>query len=104
MAYLAYFEFPTPGGPFGQEAAAAYADLAADITAEDGLVWKVWIENPESETTGGVYLFEDRAAAERYIDFHSKRIAAFGFTDVIQRGFEVNEALSLTTFAKLTRR
>lgn len=103
MAYLLYFEFPTPGGAFGEAAATAYADLAADIAAEDGLVWKVWIENPEAETTGGVYLFADRRSAERYADFHSKRIAAFGFTDVIQRGYEVNETLSLGTHATLTR-
>lgn len=102
MAYLVHFEFPSPG-PFGEEAGSAYAELAADIAAEEGLVWKVWTEDAAACVAGGVYLFVDRAAADRYVARHTDRLAGFGIGDVTARGFEVNEPLSLTTHANLRR-
>lgn len=103
MTRLVYFEFPS-SGPFGEQAAAAYGDLAADISADEGLVWKVWTENPEAGTAGGVYLFEDAESAERYITKHTARLAGFGITDIIVKEFDVNRELSDTTHAPLRRR
>jgi hypothetical protein len=102
MSTLLYFEFPSDG-PFGQDAAAAYADLAADISAQDGLVWKVWTERPETSTAGGVYLFEDAESAARYVEKHTARLAGFGITDITAQEFAVNEQLSTTTRAVLGR-
>lgn len=102
MAHLLYFEFPS-SGPYGSEAAAAYADLAADIAGQDGLLWKVWTENPEAATAGGVYLFTDADAAARYIEKHTARLAGFGITDIEVRSNGVNEDLSHITHAVLTR-
>lgn len=102
MSTLLYFEFPSDG-PFGAEAAAAYADLAADISAEDGLVWKVWTEQPETSTAGGVYLFEDAGSAARYVAKHTERLAGFGITDITAKELTVNEDLSDTTRAVLRR-
>ena len=102
MTTLLYFEFPSDG-PYGQEAAAAYADLAADISVEDGLVWKVWTEQPETSTAGGVYLFEDAGSAARYVEKHTARLAGFGITGITAKEFTVNEALSDTTRAVLRR-
>lgn len=101
MAHLLYFEFPSTG-PYGPEAAAAYADLAADIADQDGLVWKVWTENPETATAGGVYLFTDADAAARYVEKHTARLAGFGITDIEVRSVGVNEDLSRVTHAALT--
>lgn len=100
MPRLLYFEFPSDG-PYGAEAATAYADLAADITAEDGLLWKVWTENPDTATAGGVYLFADAGSASRYVAKHTERLAGFGITDITAKEFEVNEALSEITRATL---
>lgn len=102
MTTLLYFEFPSEG-PFGQEASAAYADLAADISAEDGLIWKVWTEQPETSMAGGVYLFEDAESAARYVEKHTERLAGFGITDITAKEFTVNEELSKTTRAVLKR-
>lgn len=100
MAYLLYIEFPSEG-PFGSEAATAYADLAADIAAEDSLIWKLWTENAETATAGGVYLFTAEASADRYLAKHTKRLAGFGITEVTAKGFDVNLELSTTTRAYL---
>ncbi len=94
MTYLLCFEFPTEG-PFGDEAVAAYAELAADIAGTDGLVWKVWTEDPDNSRAGGVYLFTDGAAAQRYAAKHAARLASFGVTDVRLAAFGVNEELSV---------
>jgi hypothetical protein len=102
MAHLVYVEFPSEG-PVGQEAAAAYAELAEDIAAQDGLIWKVWTEDAEALTAGGVYLFTDKDSADRYIDKHTRRLNSFGISEVTVKTFTVNEALSRTTHAVLTR-
>ncbi|MFV0258510.1 MAG: YdhR family protein [Acidimicrobiales bacterium] len=34
----------------------------------DGLRWKVWLRDPERRESGGIYLFDDRAAAQAYVD------------------------------------
>lgn len=102
MAQLLVFEFPSTG-PFGTEAAEAYADLAADIAGEEGLVWKVWTEAPERDVAGGVYLFVDEESANAYVDKHTARLAGFGITDITATSYQVNEALSLTDHAVLQR-
>ena len=33
----------------------------------DGLTWKIWLDSPDEPRVGGIYLFEDRAAADAYL-------------------------------------
>lgn len=102
MPRLVSIEFSSDG-PFGEEAAAAYAELAADIAEEDGLIWKVWTEDPETSVAGGAYLFADEGSAARYIAKHTARLGSFGISDARISNLAVNEQLSRTTFAALTR-
>lgn len=102
MAHLVFFDFPSTG-PFGDEGAALYGDLAADIAGQDGLVWKVWTEDPAAGRAGGAYLFVDRTVADAYVDFHTQRLASFGITDITTVQRDVNDSLSTTTFAALSR-
>lgn len=102
MLRLLSIEFSSDG-PFAKEAAAAYAELAADIAAEDDLIWKVWTEDPETSVAGGIYLFADEGSADRYLDKHTRRLGSFGITDVRISNLGVNEELSRTTFAALHR-
>jgi hypothetical protein len=46
----------------------AVAPMAAPIAAVDGLRWKVWIMNEQESEAGGIYLFQDQAAANAYLD------------------------------------
>ncbi|MEW1977239.1 YdhR family protein [Kocuria palustris] len=84
-------------------AAEASAELAEDIAAEDGLIWKVWTEDPQAFVAGGVYLFADEHSATRYIDKHTQRLGSFGVTDAEFTVLKVNGALSRTDHAVLER-
>lgn len=102
MPRIVSFEFSSDG-PFGAEAAAAYAELADDIAGEDGLIWKVWTEDPGQSTAGGAYLFADEESAERYIAEHTARLGSFGITEARVSNLAVNEQITATTFGPLTR-
>ncbi|HEY5881832.1 MAG TPA: YdhR family protein [Nakamurella sp.] len=73
------------------------------VSQQEGLLWKVWTENPVTATAGGVYLFADEQSARRYVDKHTARLAGFGITGIDTRSFAVNEKLSQTTYAALER-
>ena len=96
MAILLQFDFPFPG-PFGQAMADALDGLAQSIAAEPGLLWKIWTEDAAGQRAGGIYLFADRAAAERYRDMHAARLGSFGITDIRALLFDVNAPLTAIT-------
>lgn len=96
MATLVQFDFPFPG-PFGAALAAAVADLARAIRDERGLRWKIWTENAETKEAGGIYLFDDEAAAQAYVQKHSERLKSFGITSFNVKIFDINEALTRLT-------
>ena len=92
------FRFPFPG-PWGEKLAQASQELASDIANEDGLIWKIWLEDRETRQAGGIYLFEDVAAASRYREKHEQRLAAMGLGGVMVDAFSVNTELSVLTMA-----
>lgn len=96
MAALVQFDFKYDG-PFGQEMARAFGDLAVSITEEPGFLWKIWTENEATHEAGGVYLFTDEALARTYVKKHSERLASFGVADVRAKIFRVNVALTQVT-------
>lgn len=96
MAYLLQVDFKMDG-PFGDEMAQAFADLAKSITEEEGFLWKIWTEDAEAKEAGGIYLFETKESAEKYIDMHTKRLASFGINQVNAKIFAVNEKLTEIT-------
>lgn len=73
--------------------------LARDIAVEEGLMWKIWLEDPVAGRAGGVYLFCDAAKASEYKARHLKRLADSGVTDITVRQMAVNAALSRVTHA-----
>lgn len=94
------FRFPFPG-PWGSALTEHAQALARDIALEHGLVWKIWLEDRESGHAGGVYLFENATAAERYREKHQRRLAAMGVVGVAAQAFAVNAALSALTLAEV---
>ncbi|MDR7330670.1 monooxygenase [Corynebacterium guangdongense] len=102
MTTLLVFEFPSTG-PFGAEAVEAYRDLAIDIAGEEGLVWKVWIEDPARQVAGGVYLFTTEELADAYTAKHTTRLESFGVTGVTATRYQVNQELSELDHAVLRR-
>lgn len=98
MLTVLLFRFPFPG-PWGKELTQAARDLAHDIATEPGLMWKIWLEDRAAGHAGGIYLFEDAAAAERYREKHERRLAAMGLVGVTANAFSVNSELSVLTMA-----
>lgn len=96
MAYVLQVDFKMDG-PFGDEMAEAFSDLANSINEEDGFIWKIWTENSETKEAGGIYLFETKETAEKYIEMHSKRLASFGINNVNAKIFSINEKLTEIT-------
>jgi len=93
MPVLLQVDFPY-SGPWGEDMAQAMAGLAQSIAQEPGLQWKIWTENRDANEAGGIYLFADRANAERYLAMHRARLLGFGVPEVRAKVFEVNAALS----------
>ncbi|HSP84247.1 MAG TPA: monooxygenase [Psychrobacter sp.] len=100
MKYLLQVDFPY-NGPFGSEFFDAMKELAEDIATENGLVYKLWTENEETQEAGGIYVFDNLEDANRYLDKHSQRLTSFGFKDIKSKVFVINEALSAITKASL---
>ncbi|WP_321281157.1 monooxygenase [Marinifilum fragile] len=93
MAVIMYVDFPH-AGVFGEEMAKQMTDLAKSINNEPGMIWKIWTQNEADKTAGGVYLFDTRANAEKYLAMHSNRLSQWGYSDIRGRIFEVNKTLS----------
>ena len=87
-------------GPWGSEMAEEYSHLARRIADVPGLICKVWTENPETGEAGGIYLFEDEASLDSYLEGKLERIKASG-TEVRARKFDVNERLTQITRGRI---
>lgn len=96
MTTLLQIDFPTEG-PFSEHMSEPYADLAASITQEPDLLWKIWTENATEQAAGGIYLFRDEASARAYATMHTKRLEGFGVTGIRALFFDVNEPLTVVT-------
>ena len=100
MAVVLQVDFPY-AGPWGEAMHAQMADLAVSIAGEPGLIWKIWTEQPDSNQAGGIYLFQDQASAQAYLDMHRARLAGVGVPQVNAKLFQVNRPLSLIDRAPL---
>jgi putative monooxygenase ydhR len=89
-------------GPWGDEMAAEYSDLAYRIADVPGLICKVWTENRETGEAGGVYLFEDEASLDSYLESKIERMKASGIDDIRAKKFDVNEPLTRITRGRLS--
>lgn len=88
-----YVDFPHKG-IWGKEMASQMNELAQSIVKEPGFVWKFWTENKQEEMAGGVYMFDSRENAEKYLKMHAARLGKFGYSDIRGKVFEINEDLS----------
>ena len=76
---------------------------APTFAALPGLLGKVWLRDPETNTYGGLYLWADQEAYEGYIkgDVFSAIKANQGLKNVESRDFGVFEDLSSLTMPRL---
>ncbi|AKG03810.1 monooxygenase [Salimicrobium jeotgali] len=93
MTYILQMDFDMDG-PFGEEMAEGFAGTAESINEEKGFLWKVWTENPDTKEAVGIYAFETKEAAEKYLEKHSARLEEFGVTSIRSKLFRMNETLT----------
>lgn len=77
----------------------AFNEAAAAIAATPGLRWKVWPWNDADHMGGGIYLFDDAASAQAFLE---GPIAAGlpdhpALSDISVRQFEVLDSLTAIT-------
>jgi hypothetical protein len=83
---------------------ARYTDArAAQFLEVPGLLWKIWLDGVEERRAGGIYLFEDRAAAEAYTNgpIAARMRANPDISELDIRIFDVRERMSEITRAPL---
>ncbi|MFD2192301.1 monooxygenase [Pistricoccus aurantiacus] len=94
MAVILQIHFPF-SGPFGDALLEEARPMAESINTEPGLRWKLWTEDAQEKRAGGIYLFDTREQAQRYLDKHSERLRqSMGVENVEAQILEVNEPLS----------
>ncbi|WP_436854886.1 monooxygenase [Staphylococcus caeli] len=86
-------DFPLDG-PFGNEMAQQFENLAKSINDEPGFLWKIWTENESEKVAGGVYAFDTFDNAQQYLTMHRARLKSMGVTDMHARILDVNETLT----------
>lgn len=76
-----------------------FTEAAASIAASPGLRWKVWPWNDEDRVGGGIYLFDDAASAQAFLQ--GPIASGLGqhpaVSDVSVKQFEVLESLTAIT-------
>lgn len=78
-------------------------ELAQVFTTLPGLLWKIWLRDPARRESGGIYLFESRAAAEAYVNgpIVARIKGNPDYADVSVKIFDVREGQSRITRAPL---
>ncbi|MGW7849570.1 monooxygenase [Staphylococcus xylosus] len=100
MVTILQVDFPLEG-PFGNEMAQQFEYLATSINHEPGFLWKIWTENESEQEAGGIYAFDNKTNARKYLDMHSQRIKSMGVPYVNAKIFDVNEDLTQITKGRL---
>lgn len=92
---LVQINFDFPPTMMGEALTNGAKPLAESINNEEGFISKIWIENPETAESGGIYVFENMVSAQKYVAMHTKRVEAMGAGNIVCKYFTVNEPLSL---------
>lgn len=59
-----------------------------------GFIWKVWLRNEETGRGGGLFLFEDRASADAWVEGRKTRKFAPSTSNITVELFDVDEELT----------
>ena len=96
MAIVLQVEFEMDG-PFGDEMAEQFADLAESINEEEGFIRKIWTEKEERNEAGGIYIFETAEDAKKYEEMHRERLKEMGVPELHAKIFDINDKLTEIT-------
>lgn len=76
------------------------ASLAQDFANVPGCLWKIWLMNEADNEAGGIYLFADEAAVER---FKSSDLAKGVLSHPALSGFSIKQFEVLEDVSRTTR-
>jgi hypothetical protein len=65
---IVQINYRRPDMPKAEWEARYTPDRARPFLDVGGLQWKIWLDGSDERRAGGIYLFEDRAAAQAYVD------------------------------------
>ncbi len=82
------------------EHTAMVTPMAGAIAAVPGLAWKVWLMNEADREAGGIYLFESREAAQRFLN--SPAVKGFAAQPSLT-AFRVKLFETVESLSKITR-
>lgn len=100
MVTILQVDFPLEG-PFGEEMAQQFEDLAKSINDEPGFLWKIWTENESEKEAGGIYAFDSYDNAQQYLTMHRSRLKSMGVSEVNAKYFDINEGLTMITNGRI---
>ena len=77
----------------------ANREFAEMMAAVPGLLAKVWLQGPDANTYGGLYLWRDREACENFLagELWAEAVKDESMFDLASRDFAVMEELTRTT-------
>jgi len=83
--------------------AQGFAPAVQRIADTPGLRWKVWLMNEAERESGGIYLFDDAASLQAYVDgpIIAGLKALSAVSDISVKVFDVPEEFSLATRAPI---
>jgi len=78
--------------------------LANDFAQLPGLTWKIWLMNETEHQAGGIYLFEDQASLDAYLEgpLAAAVMAHPALSDLVAKQFDVIEDCTAITRGPLT--
>ncbi|GAA3576526.1 monooxygenase [Snuella lapsa] len=89
-------------GPVTKEFMEGKSNLAKSIAKEEGVIWKIWTYEKDTNHYGSTYLFKNIEYLEKYKKMHIKRLHAIGITDITDHVFDIFENLSKINNAPLS--
>lgn len=94
------FRVKVPAGDYQ----AVVSPMAETFAAVPGLLWKLWyVKNEQTGEAGGIYLFEDQAALDKFVasDLAKQVMSAPVLGDFVAKQFDILERESLITRAPI---
>ena len=84
----------------------AVSPLADDFAAVEGLRWKIWMINDEKQEAGGIYMFENAASVQAFLEgpLAAQVTSHPALSDFSVKQFDVMEDLTSVTHGPLMDR
>ena len=100
---IVQINYRRPNMPASEWDARYTDDIAKPFVDMRGLRWKIWLDEPVAQLSGGLYLFETKADADAYVQgpIVTRMKENPNLADLSIRIFDIRERVSTLTRAPL---